>query len=93
MIPKWRFVDGEWRAAAPASGDVRAGATSTRAAREATGDPRPSIEERYANRDDYLEKVRAAAQLLVEARYLLDEDIDIVISACGERYDVAVAAP
>lgn len=62
---------------------------STRAAREERRDPRLSIEERYANRDDYLEKVRAAAQHLVQSRYLLDEDVDLVVSACAERYDVA----
>ena len=31
----------------------------TRAEREATGDPRPSIAERYASREDYLDRVRA----------------------------------
>jgi hypothetical protein len=66
---------------------------STRAAREATGDPRLSIEERYASREEYLERVRAAAQRLVEARYLLEEDLETVISACAERYDVAAAIP
>ena len=63
---------------------------STRAEREAREDPRLSIEERYKSRDDYLERVRAAAQRLVENRYLLEEDIDLVISACAGRYDVAI---
>ena len=50
---------------------VFAGATlpfhRTRAEREAAGDPRPSIEERYASRDDYLERVRDAARALARA--------------------------
>ena len=44
---------------------VFAGATipfaRTRAERQASGDPRPSIEERYASRADYLERVRTEA--------------------------------
>ena len=37
---------------------------ATREARQATGDPRRSIAERYASRDDYLVHVRQAAQAL-----------------------------
>jgi hypothetical protein len=47
----------------------------TRAEREKTGDPRPSVEERYATRAEYLEKVGAAARTLVERGYLLDRDV------------------
>ncbi|MGE3913973.1 MAG: alpha/beta hydrolase domain-containing protein, partial [Chloroflexota bacterium] len=53
---------------------------STRAERERTGDPRPSIEERYRDRDDYLAQVRAAAERLVEQRYLLAEDLESVVA-------------
>src|ERR671919_2986668 len=56
---------------------VFAGATlpfaRTRAERQASGDPRPSIEERYASRAAYLERVRTAAVHLVAARHLLEE--------------------
>jgi hypothetical protein len=59
---------------------VFAGATlpfpKTRAAREACGDPRASIEERYATWSDYLARVRDAAQALVKDRYLLEEDVE-----------------
>ena len=65
--------------------------SETRAARQATGDSRPSIEERYLDRDVYLRQVREAAQRLVDERYLLEEDIEIVVSACADRYDVACA--
>jgi hypothetical protein len=48
----------------------------TRAERERTGDPRPSLEERYPAHDQYVEQVTRAAQALVEQRFLLPEDAD-----------------
>ncbi|HEX3722783.1 MAG TPA: alpha/beta hydrolase domain-containing protein [Nitrolancea sp.] len=62
----------------------------TRAEREATGDPRPSLEERYPSREAYLAQVRSAAKALVEQRYVLDEDVDLLVQEAGERYDLAV---
>jgi len=52
----------------------------TRAEREARRDPRPSIQERYRDQDDYLAKLRAAAGELVKGRYLLPEDMESVIA-------------
>ena len=52
------------------------------------GDPRPSIAERYASRDDYLGKVRAAAKALVEARHMLAEDVDAVVARAARQYDL-----
>ena len=49
---------------------------TTRAARIAEGDPRPSLEERYGNHDGYVSAVRAAADELVRARLLLPEDAE-----------------
>lgn len=46
----------------------------TRVEREATGDPRLSIEERYGTREGYVCTVRKAAEAAVEARFLLPED-------------------
>ena len=60
---------------------------ATRADGEASGDPRPSIEERYATREDYLRLVREAAQALVEARYLLEEDVEGVVERAAGRYE------
>lgn len=51
----------------------------TKAEREARNDPRPSIAERYRNREDYLAKLRAAAEALVTQRYLLAEDVENVV--------------
>lgn len=59
-----------------------------RKTREANGDPRPSLAERYAGRDDYLQRVRAAALALAEARLLLQEDIKLTVRLAGERYDL-----
>jgi hypothetical protein len=60
---------------------------ATRAERETTGDPRPSIEERYSSKEDYLNKVREAAEALIDARYLLPEDLATVVSDASKRYD------
>lgn len=53
---------------------------STKAEREAKKDQRLSIAERYRDRDDYLSKLRAAAQDLVRGRYLLPEDVENVVT-------------
>jgi hypothetical protein len=47
-----------------------------KAAREATGDPRPSIAERYKSGADYLAKVQAVVSALQKDRLLLAEDAD-----------------
>ena len=68
-----------------------AGATlpfaKTRAEREEAGDPRASIEERYRSRDDYLARVRNAAQALVGDGYLLEEDIDTSLTFAARFWD------
>jgi hypothetical protein len=62
-----------------------------KAEREAAGDPRPSLEERYGGRDDYLRQVEAAASALVSLRYLLNEDIALCVGIAAARYDTCVA--
>ncbi len=52
----------------------------TKAEREASGDPRPSIEERYGTHENYVAKVKAAAQQLVKERFLVQEDADRLVS-------------
>jgi hypothetical protein len=47
---------------------------TTKAAREASGDPRLSIEERYPNTTDYYYKVTQAVNDFVAERFLLPED-------------------
>jgi hypothetical protein len=66
---------------------------ATRAEREERGDPRLSIEERYRDRDEYLSRARAAAELLARQRYILEEDVDVVVANAAARYDAFAAAP
>ena len=51
----------------------------TKAERLASGDPRPSLEERYGTHDAYVGKVRAAAQRMIEHRFLLPLDADRLV--------------
>jgi len=59
----------------------------TRAEREAAGDPRPSIAERYASRAEYLERVTQAARALVGDGYLLEGDIPLSVAAAARLWD------
>jgi hypothetical protein len=53
----------------------------TKAEREASGDPRPSLEERYGSRQAYVAKVKAAAEALVAERLLLPADAAAYVRA------------
>jgi hypothetical protein len=64
-----------------------------RTARQSASDPRLSIAERYQNRDQYLLKVRDAAQALANRRYILTDDINLCIDIAAARYDACVAQP
>jgi hypothetical protein len=70
---------------------VFAGATIpfawSRREREAAGDPRRSIEERYASRDAYLARLREAGATLAGQRYLLDEDIELCVALAARFWD------
>ena len=56
----------------------------TRAERETAGDPRPSLEERYASRETYVARVKAAADALVADRLLLPADAAAYVKAAAE---------
>jgi hypothetical protein len=56
--------------------------------RARTGDPRLSIEERYAGREDYLARVRREAEIMVGSRHLLAEDLDAVVARAGALWDL-----
>jgi hypothetical protein len=62
----------------------------TRSERERAKDPRPSIEERYRDRRDYLDKVGAAAQKLAREGYLLDADLPRIVEQAGRHWDQLV---
>ncbi len=61
----------------------------TKAERQTAKDPRPSLEELYRGYDDYEQKYMAAAQKLVDARYLLAEDLPRLRSLC-EKFKPAL---
>jgi hypothetical protein len=53
----------------------------TRAERQATGDPRESIEERYGSFEEYQRRFAAACDDLVKRGYLLKEDADRLLAS------------
>ena len=55
--------------------------------RDNTKDPRPSIEERYRSKRDYLERITTAAQKLVDAGFLLDRDVPKVRDRAAKEWD------
>jgi hypothetical protein len=66
---------------------------ATRQARQAAGDPRPSLEERYRGLEDYLSQVRSAAEDLIRSRYLLQEDLDDTLARAKIRWGYATRQP
>jgi hypothetical protein len=55
----------------------------SRAERVASGDPRPSLEERYRDHDGYVQAVRVAAANAVAQGFLLPVDADALIAAAA----------
>jgi hypothetical protein len=53
---------------------------ATRAEREANGDPRLSLAERYGSKDAYVARLRAAAEVLVRERLLLPSDAEAYVT-------------
>jgi hypothetical protein len=64
----------------------------TRAERDASGDPRRSIEERYRSESDYMRRIREAADELVKQRYLLQEDVPGVLERAAAHWRYATGA-
>ena len=65
----------------------------TQAQREKMNDPRPSLEERYASKDEFMAKVKAAIRKLIEQRLMLDDDLEPQLKQAGERWDWVVRQP
>ncbi len=63
----------------------------TRADRERTGDPRPSVEERYTGRDHYLDLILEAADDLVSEGYLIQDDVPRIVEQAGTRWDYVMS--
>lgn len=63
------------------------GLPSTKEARINSNDPRLSIEERYASRDEYLQQFQQAIDLLIEERIILADDSQDLLQRAQEKYD------
>ena len=61
----------------------------TAAERQAQGDSRPAIDERYPSRDVYLGRIAQAAVSLVRDGYLLAEDVPDLITQAATHWDWA----
>jgi hypothetical protein len=61
---------------------------ATEAESQRAGDPRPSVEARYASRDVWAAQLAAATDRLVAERLLLPEDGDRLLAAARESWDV-----
>jgi hypothetical protein len=59
----------------------------TKDAREASHDPRLSIAERYASREEYLAKFEAAAKSLAAAGFLLPADVPKLLERGAQEWD------
>ena len=74
-----------------ATGGTLVGSTipfaATKAERDAMGDPRFSIEERYASKEAYLQQVLVEAEKMVAEGYLLAEDLPTVSQQASVHYD------
>jgi hypothetical protein len=59
----------------------------TKAEREKNKDPRPSVEERYKSRADYLKQVEKSAKSLVAGGYLLEQDAPKLVERGAAEWD------
>jgi hypothetical protein len=59
----------------------------TNADRKRANDPRPSIDERYRDKDQYIGLVSKAALALIDQGYLLAEDLAAVLKNAGRHWD------
>jgi Alpha/beta hydrolase domain len=62
----------------------------TAADRQRSGDPRKSIAERYASRDEYLSLYQAAVDALVAQRWILKEDRDALLDRGKAEWEEAL---
>jgi hypothetical protein len=59
----------------------------TRDERIRSGDPRPSMEELYKTRQDYMNRISAVSAELVAGRYLLAQDVPALSEQAGLQWD------
>jgi hypothetical protein len=59
----------------------------TKEERQRSGDPRPSVAERYAGSEEYVKRVNAAADELIAGRFLLPRDRGVVVERAERLWD------
>jgi hypothetical protein len=88
----WNFRDpsiGQPDELLPLTGSFVAFAV-TKAEREANNDPRLSLEERYGTRERYRAQASAAAEQLVQERFVLREDVPRIVQQAMANWDNTV---
>jgi hypothetical protein len=65
----------------------------TRVERERNHDSRLSIEERYADRADYMRRVSGVLDSLIAQRFVLERDKNYVLERCGLLWDTVMKEP
>jgi len=55
--------------------------------RRVSGDPRPSLEARYATREAFIKATRAAAENMVADRSLMAEDVEGIVTSQADFYE------
>jgi hypothetical protein len=64
----------------------------TSADRQQASDPRKSVAERYASREDYLAKYTAALDQLIKQRWILPEDRDAMLQRADQEWSLATTS-
>jgi hypothetical protein len=64
----------------------------TNADRKRANDPRPSIEERYHDKDQYVGLVTKASLDLIDQGYLLAEDLAVIVKNAARHWDYIASA-
>ena len=63
----------------------------TKEQREQSGDARLSVAERYTGRQDYLDRVKRAADDLVRQRFMLGPDVPAVVQRAEQIWNAVVS--
>jgi hypothetical protein len=66
---------------------------ATEGQRAAKCDPRRSIAARYPGKAAYLDEVSHAAKRLIDAGYVLPEDLERILAQSARRWDLLASAP
>ena len=98
QVPRATLLGWNLRAEGFAEGDLYSSFgskipfTDTKAERLTKGDPRLSVEERYAGNDDYVANLRQVCDAMIADRLLLPRDADCIVAAAEVGENVLTAA-